>query len=136
MRPASVIIPQLVGVQYRLGEGSFVAADCWGVVELYYRHVLGLELTDRSRHPSTRGGIDAWSATANDWQRIKKPEDHCLVLMRAGRLSAGHIGVYFKGQVVHASAAAGQCVCEPITDRTIQNSLTGYLRRKNENSHS
>jgi hypothetical protein len=121
-------IPRLLAVPHVPGGGSWSGADCWGVVELWYWHVLGIELTDRSDRPPGPSSVQGWADEGQGWQAIPSPEDHCLILMRSGRLAAGHVGVVFQNRVLHSAKSHG-CVYQPLSDRLIRAMTTGYLRK-------
>lgn len=129
MMSPSQAIDALVHVPYAPGKGDMAGADCFGIVELYYRLVLGIEVTDRADHPAGHGGLQAGFDAAANWVSIQQPEDHCLVIMRAKVLLAGHIGIYHSGHVLHSDESHG-CVFEPINGRFIRSRITGFLRRK------
>ena len=123
------MIDTLLSVPYVEDKGELSGADCWGVVELWYHHVLGISLPDRSSHPAGHDGMQAGYEAAQDWEQIETPEDHCLVIMRAGRLIAGHVGVFYGGSVLHSDERHG-CVYEPISKPLIRAKTTCYLRHK------
>lgn len=128
MSPSSAI-DAILNVPYQRGGGSWSGIDCFGVVELWYRHVLGIEVDDRGArgpgHASVQQGRDA----VQHWQEVSAPVDHCLVLMRAGRHPAGHIGIYYGGSILHSDESHG-CVYEPANGPFIRPRITGYLVRK------
>lgn len=121
-------IPRFLSLPYVLGGGDWTGADCWGLVELWYRLVLGIDLVERRGRHSTRQSIDTWSAAPDGWIQIKGSEDHALILMRSGRLAHGHVGIIYQGSVLHTAASHG-CVYQPLSDRLIRASTTGYLRK-------
>ena len=123
------MIDTILSVPYADGMGELSGADCWGIVELWYRHVLGIDLSDRSEHPAGHDGMQAGYDAAQDWQQIETPENNCLVIMRAGRLNAGHVGVFYGGSVLHSDEKHG-CVYEPISKPMIRVKTTCYLRHK------
>lgn len=127
MSPADAV-SHLLAAPYVPGGRSWAGADCWGVVELWYRHVLGIELTDRSSRPPGPDSVQGWADEGQGWQPITAPEDHCLLLMRSGRLKAGHVGIVYQGRVLHSAKSHG-CVHQPLSDRLIRASTTGYLRK-------
>ena len=88
------MIDRLLTVPYARDRGDWAGADCWGIVELWYRHVLGIKLSERRDHPSSHEGLQAGFDLKKDWQPIDEPADHALVVMRAGRL----IGEFRPGQ--------------------------------------
>lgn len=124
------MIDALLTVPYLPGGGDMAGADCWGVVELWYRHVIGIALADRADHPVGHAGLNAGFDAACDWSRITAPEDHCLVVMRAGGLDAGHVGVFYGGSVLHATEQSGCVVYEPISARSLRGAITCLLRHK------
>lgn len=121
-------IQRLLPVPYVAGGSSWAGADCWGIVELWYGYVLGIDLIDRADRPPGHDSVQQWAIDPAGWEAIAQPEDHCLVLMRVGRLSAGHVGIVYQGRVLHSAKAHG-CVYQPLTDRLIRATTTGYLRK-------
>jgi cell wall-associated NlpC family hydrolase len=125
----SEVIDRLLPVPYAAGQGSWAGADCWGIVELWYRHVLSIDLTDRGDLPAGNPSVQQWAEAGAGWERITEPEDHCLALLRVGSLAAGHVGIVYGGSLLHSAAIHG-CVYQPLSDRLIRAKTTGYLRRK------
>jgi len=123
------LIGQLQSVPYIAGRGDMSGADCWGVVELWYRYILGIKLDDRSAHPPGHEGLQSGFDVADEWLEIEKPENNCLVIMRAGHLDAGHVGVFYEGNVLH-SAKTHDCILQPITHRFIKSKITRFLKHK------
>lgn len=121
-------IDRLLLVPHAPGQGAWAAADCWGIVELWYRHVLGIDLVDRSDLPPGNESVQQWRDAGDGWERVAAPVDHAVVVMRAGMLEAGHVGVFYGGHVLHSAAGHG-CVYQPISDRFIRAKTTGYLIR-------
>lgn len=122
-------IDRLLLVPHTYGAGDWTGADCWGLVELWYRHVLGIELADRAEMPAVNDSVQHWADIHAGWRPIPAPVDHSVVLMSQGRLRAGHVGIFYGGSVLHTTAAHG-CVYQPITDRLIRAKSTGYLVRE------
>lgn len=123
------MIVALQNVPYAPGKGTFSGADCWGIVELWYKHVLGLVLNDRAEHPVGHKGVQSGFRCAMNWQKIDRPEDHCLVILREGGFEAGHVGVFYNGDVLHSSKAHG-CVLEPLKRLLLKSQVTCFLRHK------
>lgn len=119
-------ITALQTVPYSPGGSSWHGADCWGIVELWHRHVLGIEIACRLDNPPGHAGLAQGLAASSVWREIAEPRDHCLVVMRARGIRAGHIGVHWQGVVIHSSEGHG-CVAEPLTSRMIRLMTTQYL---------
>ncbi|MGV8830350.1 MAG: NlpC/P60 family protein [Devosia sp.] len=122
----SQAIDSLLTVPYAPGQGDLAGADCWGIVELWYRHVLGIEVTDRAEFPAGNEGLQAGFDARSVWQPIDEPADHCLVILRFRHLDAGHVGIFYQGSVLHSSEGHG-CVYQPITHRLIRPRITRLL---------
>lgn len=123
----AAMIDALLQCPYAAGGGALHGADCWGIVELWYRHVLGIALDDRAAHPPGHDGLQAGFDAAAHWRAVDAPENHCLVILRAGHLRAGHVGVFFGGRVLHSSEHQG-CVYQALSDRWIRSRVTRFLR--------
>lgn len=120
-----VFIDRALHVPHVPGGGSWTGADCWGIVELYYREVLNREVVDRDTLvPGCESVEVGWSRAAERWRSSQTPEDHCLVVMRAGALRAGHVGVFYAGSILHSRARHG-CVFQPVS--RLRRVLTDYL---------
>lgn len=120
------MIDSLLPVPYAAGQGTLSGADCWGIVELWYRHVLGIDVTDRGALPAGNDGLQAGYDAASVWQPIDEAKDHCLVILRFRHLTAGHVGVFYQGSVLHSSEGHG-CVYQPISHRLIRPRITRFL---------
>lgn len=123
------MIENLLSVPYAAGQGAMAGADCWGIVELWYRHVRGIELVDRANFPPGNDGLQAGFDAAKVWHPIPAAKDHCLVILRFRHLNAGHVGVFHNGSVLHSSQGHG-CVYQPIDHRLIRPRITQFLEHR------
>ena len=122
------LVERLLAVPYRPGMADFDGCDCWGLVEIWYRELLGIELTDRSDHPTGPHGLALGFTERSGWMRQLKPHNHAVAILRAGGLDAGHCGIYWKGSILHTDERAG-CVYEPVASRMIRHRINCYLIR-------
>lgn len=97
------------------------------MVELYYQHVLGVQLIDRQQIQPGNDGLKTGFDAAQRWQQVEHPDTGCLVIMRAGKLNEGHVGIFVSGGVLHSTMATG-CVFQQLTDRYIRAKVTTFLR--------
>lgn len=124
------LVSRLQMVPYVEGAGSWAGMDCWGLVEIYYREWLDVELTHREGiAPGTAGLQAGFDAFAAKWEKIPTPENHCLVIMRSQGKIAGHVGVYWNGGVLHIEKLTG-CVYQPFDSRVIALRVTSLYRYK------
>lgn len=126
---SSAMIDALLHCPYVPGGSEMHGADCWGIVELWYAHVLGIALDDRAGHPPGHEGMQAGFDAAGHWQAIEAAEDHCLVILRVGQLEAGHVGVFYDGHLLHSSEHQG-CTYQAISDRWLRSRITRFLKLK------
>lgn len=102
-------ISAMQGVPWRLHASSLDAADCWGVVVLYYLLVHGVELAD-THSMSMEDGITAQLKTGC-WKEVYTPEDG-VTFMAYRHGSPEHCGVVIGDRVLHSGGGAnmrGSC---------------------------
>ncbi|HID9706231.1 TPA: NlpC/P60 family protein [Serratia marcescens] len=71
---------------------SFDAMDCWGLVVLYYRHVLGLELHHVAGYESGADFITCYEQEAEHWRTVPVCVAGCIAVFYRGD-SPSHIGI-------------------------------------------
>lgn len=123
------LIAMLQSVPHRKGQGTWNGADCWGIVELWYRERFGIELDDRRDIPPGPEGLQIGFDGKVHWSPVREPRDDDLVVMRTGRIDAGHVGVFFGGSVIHSEERSG-CVCVPLKSKLVASRVTGFLRHR------
>lgn len=105
------------------------STDCWGVVEAVYRHN-GIDLPDRA-DLDAGDGPPAMSAgyelAKQRWERVERPMDGDVAIIRAGRLAAGHCGVFCRGGILHSRESIG-CVWQPMDAPNLRRRVTCFLR--------
>lgn len=120
------LIRRLECVPYVAGGRDWSGMDCFGLVELWHRH-LGVEINDRGEAETDPEGLAAGYARKALWQQMSDPIDHCVIIMRApfnGEVfKFGHCGMYYNGYVYHTSKGTG-FQCQNYTDRKIIKRVT------------
>ena len=83
---------------------SWDACDCYGLVIMYYRHVLGIEL---GHVPSTSLAVGiATTDLFTGWRELSAPEDHACGFMSYRGEEPTHCGIYLGGgEVLHSSGS-------------------------------
>jgi hypothetical protein len=97
-------VARAVGLPWARWRADWQAMDCYGLVVLWHREVLGVEL---GGVPQT--DISAGFAASTGWQESPGPEasSTCWMAWRAG--SPTHCGVMLQGlRVLHAEGRPGQ----------------------------
>lgn len=104
MRPEE-LIPLLPMVPYVEHGGTLAGMDCFGLVELWHREVLGIDIMDRTAQPSEPKGFLEGYQSQKDWIELGGPENHAVAVMRAYWggvvLDYGHCGMIWNGRVYH-----------------------------------
>ena len=112
---------------------SYEGADCWGILFLYYRDVLGTPVPAYSAEMDARefkhGAIAPLMAAEREklWQQVDTPQPGDGVLMRAGR-NDSHVGVFLgQGRMLH-SEGPDPSVIERIGDMRWRSRISGFFR--------
>lgn len=71
---------------------SFDGMDCWALVVLYYRHVLGLELHHIAGYESGAEFITCYEQEYAHWRLVHAALPGCIAVFYRGEVPA-HIGV-------------------------------------------
>lgn len=86
---------------------NFSQMDCWGLVVLYYRHVMGKELHHIPGYESDADFITCYTQERVNWQKVTSPDAGILaVFYRGGHPS--HVGVIVApGKCLHSRGEHG-----------------------------
>lgn len=128
---------QFIGIPYLPHGRAYEGADCWGLVWLYYRDVLGLEIPsyssemqarDFSRH-SIGPLIDGEKQMS--WRELpeleKAPGD--VVLIRRG-LQASHVGIYAGSGLLLHSDGPDPSHIDRLDSISLRSRIVGFYRLK------
>lgn len=102
----SDFISKAIGVQWANRACSFDKVDCWGLVVLYYRHVLGIEL---HQTPDYEAGEDFFTCYQGDvvfWFQTDKPVEGGIFVGYRGAQPA-HVGLVLNRQALQRQRAHG-----------------------------
>lgn len=124
-----------LGVPYRDMGRSLAGCDCWGLLWLFYRDELGVDLPDYGEGYGSaifrrRIGPLIERETAREWTRIDAAAARAgdAVLMRSGRYPA-HCGVTDgRGFVLHVEAEGDWSKMEQLNSFAIAQRLLGFYR--------
>ena len=101
-------IDKVIGAPWIDRTSSFESVDCWGLVLLYYKHVLGIELPtitgyDKGECDTAQG----WQSGIHQWQQLDKPVGHGLLFTCYHDNKPSHVGVTIgPTKVLHARGSA------------------------------
>lgn len=114
-------ISQIEGVPWSNRACTFDAADCWGLVVMYYRHVLGIEVHQTADYESGRDFMTCYDADIVFWQRSETFCDEGIFVAWVGSQPV-HVGLILGGRVLHSRGENGHVRFDAI--RTIQKLFT------------
>lgn len=114
-------ISRIEGVPWRNRACSFDAADCWGLVVMYYRHVLGIEVHQTADYESGRDFMTCYDADVVFWQRSETFCDEGIFVAWVGSQPV-HVGLILGGRALHSRGENGHVRFDAI--RTIQKLFT------------
>ncbi|HHE8491755.1 TPA: NlpC/P60 family protein [Enterobacter ludwigii] len=114
-------ISLIEGVPWSNRACSFDAADCWGLVVMYYRHVLGIEVHQTADYESGRDFMTCYDADVVFWQRSETFCDEGIFVAWVGSQPV-HVGLILGGLALHSRGENGHVRFDAI--RTIQKLFT------------
>lgn len=122
-----------VGIPYVPHGREYTGADCWGILFLYYRDVLGTPVPSYSAEMDAREfrHKDIGSLVAEErekhWQPVTAPQPGDCILMRAGRHDS-HVGVFLgQGRMLH-SEGPHPSVIDRMGDMRWRSRISGFYR--------
>ena len=98
----------MIGKPWVYRASSLECVDCWGLVVLYYRRVLGIELHQVPDMETDKGFLTYYRDNVVNWKKIENPENDGVFVAYVGD-EPKHIGIVLLGDALHASGDAG-CV--------------------------
>ncbi|HHA2290369.1 TPA: NlpC/P60 family protein [Enterobacter ludwigii] len=114
-------ISRIEGAPWSNRACSFDAADCWGLVVMYYRHVLGIEVHQTADYESGRDFMTCYDADVVFWQRSETFCDEGIFVAWVG-CQPVHVGLIVDGRALHSRGENGHVRFDAI--RTIQKLFT------------
>jgi hypothetical protein len=80
---------------------DIVNYNCWDFIRDVLIDLKGVDVDCRTPNPPTREAMRvAFATQENQFKRLGKPEDGCIVLFSRPK-STPHVGVFYKGKVLH-----------------------------------
>lgn len=111
----------VTGMSWRNRACSFEAADCWGLVVLYYRHVLGIEIHQSTDYECGHDFLTCYDADVVFWKRCDVFEEDGIFVAWIGSQPV-HVGMIVDGRALHSRGENGHVRSDAI--RTIQKLFT------------
>lgn len=112
---------RVIGIPWQNRACSFDAADCWGLVVLYYRHVLGIEIHQTPDYESGRDFLTCYDSDVVFWRRTDSFMDDGIFVAWVGS-NPVHVGLIIDGRALHSRGENGHVRSDAI--RTIQKLFT------------
>ncbi|MGC1034169.1 NlpC/P60 family protein [Pantoea agglomerans] len=117
----SEFIERVTGVPWADRACTFEAMDCWGLVVLYYRHVLGIEIHHTEDYESGRDFMTCFQEEAMFWDDTEIFRDGCIFIAYYGAQPV-HVGLTVDGMALHSRGECGHVRADSI--RTIKKLFT------------
>ncbi|WP_394743779.1 NlpC/P60 family protein [Escherichia coli] len=129
-------IKRITGTPWSNRACSFEAADCWGLVSLYYRHVLGIEINQTPDYEAGSDFLTCYSSDVVFWEAVDNFVENGIFIAWIGSRPV-HVGLIVDGRALHSRGENGHVRFDAI--RTIQKLFTKvefYQYAINRNSAS
>lgn len=114
-------IEKVTGLPWRNRACSFECVDCWGLVILYYRHVLGIELHDSPDYEAGEDFMTCFQGEVVYWRTAEHFSDGNIFIAYYGAQPV-HVGLIVDGRALHSRGESGHVRSDQI--RTIQKLFT------------
>lgn len=114
-------LSRVTGIPWQNRACSFDAADCWGLVVLYYRHVLGIEIHQTPDYESGKEFLTCYDSDVVFWRRTDSFMDDGIFVAWVGS-NPVHVGLIVDGRALHSRGENGHVRSDAI--RTIQKLFT------------
>ena len=96
----------MIGVPWANRACSLQACDCWGLVVLYYRHVVGVEIHHSSGYEAASDFLTCFSDEVVFWQPAPAPQEGGIFIGYDGNQQA-HVGLIIDGRALHSRGENG-----------------------------
>lgn len=122
---------EFVGIPFSDNEPSFQGCNCYGLVRLFYREHLGIEIPDLRVHfdHSNRVWATYLKEIGENWVTVKEPEAFDVVAMAqdvAHPRIVQHVGIYLgDGKVLHTLNKIDSHI---VSLESVKHSVRGYHR--------
>jgi len=117
----SEFLKRVIGIPWHNRACTFDASDCWGLVILYYRHVLGIELHHSPDYEAGEDFMTCFDSEVVYWRRAEHFSDGDIFIAYYGAQPV-HVGLIVDGRALHSRGENGSVRSDQI--RTIQKLFT------------
>lgn len=105
----SQFILSIVGAPYKSRGYSFGGCDCWGLVYLYYKEVMGFTPRLSDEYLNHDDFSTAMMAQIDEWEKVERPTEHDLVFVCFNGEIPLHCGVMISPtKILHAYTEGSQ----------------------------
>ncbi|KAB8313001.1 peptidoglycan endopeptidase [Erwinia endophytica] len=96
----------MIGVPWSDRACSFDKVDCWGLVVLFYRHVLDIELHHTADYEAGRDFLTCYEGDVVFWEQVVKPINNGIFVGYTGSMPA-HVGLTVDRKALHSRGEGG-----------------------------
>jgi cell wall-associated NlpC family hydrolase len=94
-----------IGARHAYDGRTDAGIDCYGLVVRFYAEIYGIELPDWTADALRSG---QWEAERQRrWLALDLPVDPCIAIVRRRATLPSHVGIYWRGRIVHAVERGG-----------------------------
>ena len=127
---------KFIGIPYIPHGRDYDGADCWGIVYLFYRDVLGIEIPTYTETLAKKGlrprAVNSLVEEVKElnWRPVQEKKTGDVVLMRTGK-NEHHVGVFVEPHfILHSEDLGSYSFLSKINDPRITKRIVGYFRSK------
>ena len=121
-------------IPYKYNGCDFNGCDCYGVIQLWYKEELGIDLVNFKRIGANYEEMDKNYLEANsslDFIPVYSIQNHDVFLLKDHRGDPKHCGIHYGGHVLHFTSKHG-CVVHRLSE--MLKKTIGVYRYKHANT--
>ncbi|WP_345993769.1 hypothetical protein [Sulfurimonas sp. HSL-1716] len=127
------MMTRFIGIPYKDRGRTFTGADCYGVLVLWYEHILGINIPDVAVDTSdVRGSFTQYlHEISSRWERIDAPEPNCAVAMAMNEEHpklVTHFGVMIDYKTMLHSHRGAHSHIVKVDSPLVKNIIKGFYR--------
>lgn len=128
-----MIINDFIGIPFVNKGRSAHGADCYGIVELYYKHILNIEIEEirADANNAKQCFVKYLDQISRNWVKVENPTKHSVVVMSTHPQHPDmitHFGVMIDDKRMLHTFKETQCHIMDINNPLIKTQIRGYYQ--------
>ena len=127
---------KFIGIPYKKYGRDFNGCDCYGLVYLFYKYIVGIDLplyTDEYNHNSATSISTAITRNISSWFQVNKPRFSDCILFNLEGCNT-HIGIFLeRDRFLHTTESRKESCIERLSHPFWKTRIEGFYRHGKNN---